>query len=200
MKEWFAAKTKGFRHGLGKLLVPSIGTMLETNFRPMIQFLKQQFGDKPLVGVEIGVGSGMNALNMLKNLNMKRLYLIDPYTRYVQDGKLSGNPSDSLSMAEKRLRKFRNYVTWIKQESSVAVDVVPSGVDFVYVDGNHGYAHVKEDITLYYPKVKAGGVLGGHDFNGLYVGVVKAVLEFAGVHGLECSGLMDEWWIVKKCQ
>lgn len=165
----------------------------------MIGFLKTRFEDKPLVGVEIGAGSGINSLNILRNLNMKQLFLIDPYTRYMQDGSLSSDCSHSFNVAEKRLHKFRNCVTWIKKESSVAVDAVPSDVDFVYIDGNHDYEHVKEDIALYYPKVKAGGVIGGHDFNGLYSGVPKAVLEFVGVHGLECSGLMDEWWIVKKC-
>ena len=32
-----------------------------------------------LVGIEIGVYEGEHALSLLKNLNIKRLYLIDPY-------------------------------------------------------------------------------------------------------------------------
>jgi hypothetical protein len=36
--------------------------------------------------------------------------------------------------------------------------------DFVYIDGNHSYSHVKEDLRLWFPKVKRGGVFAGHDY------------------------------------
>src|SRR5262249_27042005 len=36
-------------------------------------------------------------------------------------------------------------------------------LDLVFIDGNHGYSHVKEDIQAWLPKVRPGGVLCGHD-------------------------------------
>ena len=47
--------------------------------------------------------------------------------------------------------------------SEDAVDDIPEKLDFVYIDGNHAYEYVKKDIGLYYPKLKKGGVIGGHD-------------------------------------
>jgi hypothetical protein len=37
-------------------------------------------------------------------------------------------------------------------------------LDFIYVDANHTYQAVKDDIKLWYPKVKSGGIVMGHDY------------------------------------
>lgn len=36
-------------------------------------------------------------------------------------------------------------------------------LDFVFIDAGHEYYAVKEDILAWYPKVKKGGILAGHD-------------------------------------
>lgn len=48
-------------------------------------------------------------------------------------------------------------------------------LDFVFIDACHEYECVKEDIKSWYPKIKKGGVIAGHDFNA--VEVKKAVME-----------------------
>jgi hypothetical protein len=37
-------------------------------------------------------------------------------------------------------------------------------LDFVYIDADHSYEIVKKDIKSWYPKVKIGGVIAGHDY------------------------------------
>jgi hypothetical protein len=39
-----------------------------------------------------------------------------------------------------------------------------SSLDFIYIDANHSYDFVKEDLELWYPKVKPGGWVMGHDY------------------------------------
>lgn len=52
-------------------------------------------------------------------------------------------------------------------------------LDFVYIDANHFYDYVKKDIELWYPKIKKGGILAGHDFiNNNNCQVKQAVEEF----------------------
>jgi hypothetical protein len=51
-------------------------------------------------------------------------------------------------------------------------------VDFVYIDGDHGFDAVKADISAWWPKVKNGGILAGHDYCGMQAGVKSAVDEF----------------------
>lgn len=56
-------------------------------------------------------------------------------------------------------------------------------LDFAYIDARHDYSSVREDIRDWWPKVKPGGLLAGHDYidgklpTGTY-GVKSAVDEF----------------------
>lgn len=49
--------------------------------------------------------------------------------------------------------------------------------DFVFIDGAHDYASVRADILAWWPKVKLGGILAGHDLDGLWPGLAQAVAE-----------------------
>lgn len=54
-------------------------------------------------------------------------------------------------------------------------------LDFVFIDANHRYEYVKEDIFAWTPKIKLGGLIAGHDYNhGELPGVTKAVNEIFG--------------------
>jgi hypothetical protein len=41
-----------------------------------------------------------------------------------------------------------------------------NSLDFVFLDGSHHYEDVKDDINAWFPKIKNGGVLAGHDYTG----------------------------------
>jgi predicted O-methyltransferase YrrM len=49
-------------------------------------------------------------------------------------------------------------------------------LDFVFLDAGHTYEDVMNDLISWYPKVKSGGAIAGHDYQG--EGVKKAVDEF----------------------
>jgi len=67
-------------------------------------------------------------------------------------------------------------------------------LDVVFIDMGHEYEEVREDIEVWYPKVKTGGYIAGHDFS--FPGVSKAVHEkFSGVHIKRGDG---DCWIIKK--
>lgn len=57
-------------------------------------------------------------------------------------------------------------------------------LDFVFVDADHSYEAVIDDIACWQPKVRSGGWLGGHDYHARkFPGVVKAVNQvFQGQH------------------
>jgi hypothetical protein len=65
----------------------------------------------------------------------------------------------------------------------VAAEFPDEFFDFVYIDADHTYAAVRADILAWWPKVRSGGVLGGHDFvsftskAGARCGVIPAVRE-----------------------
>jgi hypothetical protein len=193
LKYLFAEKTRGLRYGVIRVLSPTAYREYFNPTRPMISYVRTVFGRKPLTGVEIGVAFGENAKNILKTLNMKRLYLIDPYIPYEDAGDyyLKG-----FEIVKKELAVLPN-VTFIHKTSDDAVNDVPCDIDFCYIDGNHSYDYVKRDIENYYPKIKNGGVIGGHDFSTIWLGVCRAVIEFAAKRRLKLYGRRDDWWVIK---
>lgn len=56
-----------------------------------------------------------------------------------------------------------------------AARYVDHSLDFVMIDAGHKYEEVLADLAAWAPKVKAGGILAGDDFN--WPGVEKAVRE-----------------------
>lgn len=62
-----------------------------------------------------------------------------------------------------------------------AADTVPDDVlDFVFIDADHSYEGVQEDIRKWHPKVRAGGAVIGHDYAPYWRGLVRAVHEAYG--------------------
>ena len=49
-------------------------------------------------------------------------------------------------------------------------------VDFIWLDTNHDYELTIKELPAWYPKLKIGGIIGGHDW--CIEGVPKAVKEF----------------------
>jgi len=162
---------------------------------------------KDLIGCEIGVAKGVNSFYILSNLNIKKLYLIDPYfaqsDEFTEDGErpyIEGiKHSEAEEIARKTLNKFKDKVQWLVGTTKEMIENIPdNSLDFCYIDGDHKYESVKLDIELCLPKVKIGAVLGGHDFCNDHKSVVRAVLEKFGKDKLFVGG--RDWWIVKKTQ
>ena len=175
--------------------------------RNSTHFLKTIFGNTKISGVEIGVFEGEYSKELLKELNIEKLYLIDAYEvneNYPDKTmkELENNPEEILIQAKEiaKIRVSKFPVEFIYKKSEDAVNDIPI-VNFVYIDGNHKYEFVKKDIEMYFEKIKRGGVILGHDFylpELKLAGVSKAVLEFALKNNSELFLVPPEWWIVKK--
>lgn len=63
------------------------------------------------------------------------------------------------------LRARHYHLTKLKLDSRKAATRFPdASLDMVYIDAWHMYEHVMRDITAWRPKVRAGGVISGHDY------------------------------------
>ena len=168
--------------------------------RGFVKYIKRNKRKELLTGIEIGVLEGKHSESILNELPIKKLFLIDVYADYDEKEKFNISYEDSYKRAKKRLKKFVGRIQFIKKLSSDAVKDIPNGLDFVYIDGNHTYKYVKEDIKNYFPKLKKNGILAGHDFDYLSPGVIKAVIEFVHKNKLELQTdpFQSDWWIIKK--
>ena len=70
-------------------------------------------------------------------------------------------------MYEGIVKKLSNYpsVEFIREYSSTGHEKIADGeLDLCFIDGNHSYKYVIEDIKNFFPKIKPGGLICGDDF------------------------------------
>jgi len=76
----------------------------------------------------------------------------------------------------------------------------PSSVDFCFIDADHNYASVLADLRAWWPNIKPGGTLAGHDYRqsaSWLLGVTPAVHEFFGVQDAT-HPLSHSCWLASK--
>jgi precorrin-6B methylase 2 len=138
---------------------------------------------------EIGSGEGGSAAAFAEACPAARLYCIDPFELYEEqreNGKtildvVNGTPEALADTAAKC--HFVDRMTPVQKRSNAAADELPPA-DIVFVDGDHSYATVLDDLRRYWPKLKPGGLLIGHDFSTRFPGVIDAVVEWESEAGV----------------
>ncbi|MGC1879132.1 MAG: class I SAM-dependent methyltransferase [Rhabdochlamydiaceae bacterium] len=153
---------------------------------------------------EIGVNKGETSKLFRHLFPHARLFLIDPWTLTV-DYLHSATP---ISRKKKHYEKaytlvkeqFKNdpNVTILRMTSLEALTSTPEQFDLVFIDANHEYGHVKQDILSWLPKVRPGGILAGHDYDPripMFSGVKQAVDE---IFGNKIMLGKDRLWIHKR--
>ena len=163
-------------------------------------------GQKEIIGAEIGVYQGLNAVNMLRNCSRLKLYCVDGYERItVETGGaiVSKREIDTIrDFSIALLNLFKDRVIRIFQQSEICYKDFPDEYfDYVYIDGEHLYDWVKRDIELWYPKVKKGGILAGHDYE--MSSVMRAVTEFRDIRNMKnftfsTGNGESDWWFIKQ--
>lgn len=120
------------------------------------------------MGVEVGSFKGEFAKHISRNWNGK-LYMIDVW-RELSDSEYTdaSNNRDSMAIYESAMKNidgFEDKTFMLRMRGELAKDLfVDESLDFVYIDANHSYDSVKRDIEDWYPKVKKGGLVMGHDY------------------------------------
>ena len=100
-----------------------------------------------------------------------------------------------------KVLELEKFVTIIKEDSIKAASHLPlDSLDFVFLDADHRYTPFKQDVLNYLALIRPGGVLCGHDCNGLYskMGederrIIDVHLEEDYVDGYHC-GITKALW------
>lgn len=112
--------------------------------------------------VEIGVRYGGTTFHLLDHFPNLKIYGIDTDITQFYNSEIE--------------EKYGDRLIAIQGMSENVSDMIPNdSVDIIFIDGNHDYRYVKNDILLYKSKIKQGGILSGHDID--YPGVNRAVTE-----------------------
>lgn len=110
------------------------------------------------IGAEIGVARGDNAETICKKIPGLKLYCVDPWGCY-KENKRGGNMDKHRANHAQTIERLKPYDVHIIQGTSMdeVKDFEDESLDFVYIDGNHDYKYVLEDITEWSKKVKRVG-------------------------------------------
>ena len=177
----------------------------QTGVRPsFVEFISRNNGN-PLVAVEVGVDRGFNTAMMLTQCPNLTIYAVDPYdhmytyinsTAEFKEEQVIERKNFSIDL----LSMFGDRCKRVFKPSLVAVnDFTDNYFDYIYIDGDHRYEPVKQDLKAWYPKLKVGGILGGHDYTGGCFGVVNAVNDFYSKIGVKFNFCDNgDFWSVKE--
>lgn len=143
-------------------------------------------------GVEVGVEKGIYSEILLQSNPELHLTSIDAWTAYTgyRDHVTQEECDGLLDETRKRLSPYGERSTIMKEFSAFAhKQFEDNSLDFVYIDGNHEFQHVVNDIALWSKKVKVGGIIAGHDYikrkGGEYnMHVIPAIHGYIDAYGI----------------
>jgi hypothetical protein len=141
------------------------------------------------IGAELGVDAGtFSSALVIANPGLQ-LYAIDPWkeddfsgVQYKLDVRAKVALANSIKHGFKVIRKT-------SEEASR--DFADSSLDFVYIDGNHFFDYIMMDLIKWTPKIKAGGIIAGHDYfkypwkHSRHFRVIEAVKAYTEAHGIK---------------
>jgi hypothetical protein len=137
---------------------------------------------KNSIAAECGVAEGNFSFDLLQN-GVGKLYSVDAWKTIegvTGDGNFPQEWHDkNYDTAKKRLSKFGDKSIILRGLTfEMAKEVPDNTLDLLYLDAAHYKEGVKADLEAWYPKVKSGGIVAGHDYLNKAYGVFDAVNEF----------------------
>lgn len=174
-------------------------------------------GRNPRHVAEIGVAYGFHAHSILLSLPNVNYFGIDPYlpdydaadifcaevSRVLSDPDRASAMNRLGNAVIEGLKVYGARANLIRKKSeNAAPDFCEGFFDLVFVDGDHTFEGVMNDLNSWWPKVSDGGVLCGDDYLS-FEGVRDALNDFTKKHSLnlkstEKPGTNYPIWILEK--
>ena len=125
------------------------------------------------LGAEIGVGVGSYSQVLCQANPNLHLFSIDPWDLSAYEAGVDPHDIAILDTqagfdrehqdAKARLAAY--HCTVVRKDSlTAAQDFADNSLDFVYIDANHNFVNVANDLHAWIKKVRWGGILSGHDY------------------------------------
>jgi len=139
---------------------------------------------------ELGVDEGTFSQAILSICQPKELHLIDLWKEPAKLKRIGAQFSKDIREGRIKLHQGPSVV--------LAAKFPDAFFDWIYIDTDHSYATTIRELELYAPKIKAGGIIAGHDFitgnweDMVRYGVIEAVYEFCSKYEWEILYLTTE--------
>jgi len=151
------------------------------DYQELYSKMVKEFPDKSHF-VEVGSWKGMSSVYMaVEIINSGKDIKFDCIDIWEYDKSQVDIPQDmyedGYGVFMKNIEPVKHIINPIKEFSEKSAErYKDNSIDFIFIDAAHDYENVKKDITAYFPKLKKGGVIAGHDY--WFDGVKSAVNEY----------------------
>ncbi len=169
------------------------------SFQPFYEKIINQLDGE--IFVELGVWKGRSIMYMAeraKELNKNVIiHGVDVFEVGDQQQHCAKFGTDFYGEVINNIEPMKDIITLHKMSSHDAYKLFEDeSIDFLFIDAHHTYEDVKKELELWYPKVKTGGIISGHDY--IWIGAVikKAVDEFFTVERVTPEE-GDSWSVIK---
>jgi len=122
------------------------------------------------IGVELGVQRGIFSKEILTSwLNCEKYMLVDLWAHqenYKDTANYNQKIQDLIFIdAMEQVKPFIEKIDVCRNYTNICVKSVSDDyVDFIYVDARHDFKGVYEDMVDWWPKLRVGGIMAGHDY------------------------------------
>ncbi|MDH5579468.1 MAG: class I SAM-dependent methyltransferase [Betaproteobacteria bacterium] len=127
---------------------------------------KHDFGHFVEIGCWQGKSSSYLAVNIINSEKNIKFDCVDTWEGSIEHQEQELVKSNKLfDVFTKNMEPVKGYYNAIKKPSVEAAKLYEDkSLDFVFVDASHEFEPVYEDLTAWYPKVKDGAIIAGHDY------------------------------------
>jgi hypothetical protein len=167
-----------------------------TEYSTRLELLK--YLPKNIISAELGVFMGLFSKQIIKTLNPIKHYMVDIWDGEMTSGDKDGNniiqikDMNDIYLNLKNEYIDNNQIEIIKDKSqNFLKNISDDYFDFIYVDGDHTYSAVYQDMILSLSKIKNNGFLCGHDYIDNYE-VQHAVNDFCKNFNQKISGITKD--------
>jgi hypothetical protein len=186
----------------GKGKVPGIDFV---GYEVLLDFIKEHSLhrlDGDLIEIGVFAGGGTVKLARFARRYHKKVYAVDIFDpgadktetpdgvrmNVIYQAFLEGR--SQLEVYEETTRRFDNIIT-IKEDSKRVRFPAEQKFMFGFIDGNHHPDYVKNDFSIVWPNLVAGGVLGFHDYNFELPEVTETIDGLISQHSAEIKEMHE---------
>jgi hypothetical protein len=164
-----------------------------TSYPHLVRLIRER---KLEAGVLLGVAFGGLAEAVCDETEVGELVGVDPYQPGDAFGQTSGADATVLEnvfwFAMGRVARFGSRYGHLRATSGQAALMLNVPLDFVFLDPSLPPGGVVAELTLWYPKLRTGGVIGGAASGG-------GVQTFFASRGMQVSREADgAWWVERR--
>ena len=177
-----------------KTLVGTPAIIPDTNRNDLPAFFVEM-GYK--TGAEIGVHKGKYTVFFCEaGLNM---FAVDPWMGFIGQGQDQTKQEVQDGYYQQAFSRLSRYNCKIVRKTSMdaLADFEDGSLDFVYIDGDHSFQHIANDIVYWSKKVRRGGTVSGHDYFNTWSGAKNVLCQVGVIVDAYTKAFdINPWWLV----